>query len=183
MATGGVVVALLAAAATPASAREPFRNVLPAGQGETVDAAELGAYQASGQPPATFLSQNGLYTGLVGAAPKLQPRDLDRYFPAWGGTRPDDLAFQVQRGDETVGVVLLRADDADPTVARVVLDYVTPRYRDFSPGEFVWRRWPRLRDRGFRRVETPPGMVSPYYDRLDVGFRREGERYVLDLSD
>jgi hypothetical protein len=108
--------------------------------------------------------------------------DLERYFPAWGGTRADDLAFQVQRGDETVGVVLLRADDRDPAVARVVLDYVTPRYRDFSPGEFVWRRWPRLRDRGFRRVETPPGMVSPYYDRLDVGFRREGGRYVLDLE-
>ena len=48
MATGGVVAALLVAAATPASAREPFRNVLPAGQGETVDAAELGAYQAAG---------------------------------------------------------------------------------------------------------------------------------------
>ena len=28
-----------------------------------------------------------------------------------------------------------------PTATRreVLLDYVTPRYRDFSPGEFVWR--------------------------------------------
>jgi hypothetical protein len=107
--------------------------------------------------------------------------DVERFFPRWGGTRPDDLAFQVEHGDETVGIVLLRADDVDPTIARVVLDYVTPRYRDFSPGEFVWRRAPRLRDRGFRRVETPSGMVAPYYDRLDVGFRREGARYVLDL--
>ena len=82
----------------------------------------------------------------------------------------------VLKGDETVGVVLVRADGA---VARVQLDYVTPRYRDFSPGEFVWSRSGLLRDDGFTRVVTPPGMVAPYYDRL--GFRREGESYVLDL--
>lgn len=59
-------------------------------------------------------------------------------------------------------------------------DYVTPRFRDFSPGEFVWRRSGLLTDRGFRRVITPPNMVSPYYDRL--GFRREGASYVLELD-
>ncbi len=80
------------------------------------------------------------------------------------------------KGDETVGVVLLRADG---DVARVALDYVTPRYRDFSPGEFVWRRSGVLRERGFSRVVTPPGMVGAYYDRL--GFRREDETFVLDL--
>lgn len=85
-------------------------------------------------------------------------------------------AFLVQKGDETVGVVLLR-EDGD--TAHVELDYVTPRYRDFSPGEFVWRRSSLLSDRGVRRVVTPPGMVGAYYDRL--GFRREGESYVLEL--
>jgi hypothetical protein len=85
-------------------------------------------------------------------------------------------AFLIQKGDETVGVVLLR-EDGD--TARVMLDYVTPRYRDFSPGEFVWRRSGLLAGRGVRRVVTPPGMVGAYYDR--VGFRRQGESYVLDL--
>ena len=92
---------------------------------------------------------------------------------------PDDErshAFIVMRGDETVGVVLL---DADGDLARVQLDYVTPRYRDFSPGEFVWRRSGLLRDHGFRRVVTPPRMVGAYYDRL--GFHLDGESYVLDL--
>lgn len=91
---------------------------------------------------------------------------------------PDDSshAFIVMRGDETVGVMLV---DADGDLARVRLDYVTPRFRDFSPGEFVWRRSGLLRDHGFHRVVTPPGMVGAYYDRL--GFRREGESYVLDL--
>ena len=104
--------------------------------------------------------------------------DIRRIHPGFTGTEPDDLAFQVERGDETVGVVLVRrAGD----VARVQLDYVTPRFRDFSPGEFVWRRAPRLRDRGFRRVVTPPAMLNPYYDRLEQGFRREGDSYVLEL--
>jgi hypothetical protein len=104
--------------------------------------------------------------------------DIARFYPRWRRTETDDLAFQVQKGDETVGIVLIRPEG---DVAQVVLDYVTPRYRDFSPGEFVWRRAPRLRERGFRRVVTPPDMVAPYYERVDAGFRREGASYVLDL--
>jgi hypothetical protein len=90
----------------------------------------------------------------------------------------DDLTFQVEKGDETVGVVLIRRDG---DVARVLLDYVTPRYRDFSPGEFVWNRTPRLRARGFRKVVTPPAMVSPYYERLPQNWRQVGSAYELEL--
>jgi hypothetical protein len=86
-------------------------------------------------------------------------------------------AFLVQKGDETVGVVLLHEDGE---TAYVLLDYVTPRYRDFSPGEFVWRRSGLLADHGIRRVVTPPAMVNAYYDRL--GFRRDGDSWVLDVA-
>jgi len=104
--------------------------------------------------------------------------DILRFQPdfLWDPTDETGHAFVVLRGDETVGVVLLRAEG---DVARVVLDYVTPRFRDFSPGEFVWRRSNVLRDYGFTRVVTPPQMVGAYYDRL--GFRPEGESWVLDL--
>jgi hypothetical protein len=97
--------------------------------------------------------------------------DILRFQPnlVWDGAAPGRLAFLVERGDETVGVVLVR-DDGDG-VARVELDYVTPRYRDFSPGEFVWRRSTILRERGFERVVTPPNMVDAYYGRL--GFQRD----------
>ena len=105
-------------------------------------------------------------------------KDLRRFFPAFEGTETDDLAFQVQTGDETGGCVLIRPEGE---VARVLLDYVTPRYRDFSPGEFVWRSNPVLKQRGFKRVVTPPDMVAPYYERLGLGFRPEGRSYVLDL--
>jgi hypothetical protein len=106
--------------------------------------------------------------------------DIEKYQPGfvWDGMAPGHTAYLVQRGDETVGVVLVR--DAGDGVAQVELDYVTPRFRDFSPGEFVFRRSGLFSDRGFRTVVTPAGMVAPYYDRL--GMRREGESYVLDVG-
>ncbi|MDP3891616.1 DUF4962 domain-containing protein, partial [Nocardioides sp.] len=108
---------------------------------------------------------------------RMHRADIERFQPGFVWEPSEDkLAYIVQRGDETVGVVLLRADGPD---ARVELDYVTPPYRDFTPGEFVWRRSGLLTDAGFRKVITPPDMVNAYYDRL--GFRREGTSFVLDL--
>ncbi len=104
--------------------------------------------------------------------------DIVRYQPAdtWAPIADRDHAFLVLKGDETVGVVLL---DGDGDTARVRLDYVTQRFRDFTPGEFVWRSSGLLTGLGFRRVVTPPDMVGAYYDR--VGFRRSGEEFTLEL--
>jgi len=102
--------------------------------------------------------------------------DIARYNPGfrWEGG-PGRSAYLVLTGDDLVGVVLLRA--VDDTTAQVELDYVTKRFRDFTPGEFVYQRSRLFTDRGFRRVVTPPGMVAPYYERL--GFRKDGDSYVL----
>ena len=86
-------------------------------------------------------------------------------------------AFLVLRGDETVGVVLAR--DAGEGTAEVVLDWVTPSHRDFSPGEFVYRRSGLFARRGFSRVLSPAGMQHPYYER--IGFRPSEDRWVLDV--
>ncbi len=104
--------------------------------------------------------------------------DIAKHHPSSPAVESDDLAYQVLKGDETVGVIILRRDG---DVARVLVDYVTPRFRDFEPGEFVWRTTEGLRQLGFRKVVTPPDMLAPYYERLDVGFRREGSSYVLDV--
>ena len=106
--------------------------------------------------------------------------DVGRYQPdfAWDGVPRDDRRpFLILKGDETVGVVMLRIDGTDDAVAHVELDYVTKRFRDFSPGEFVWRESGMLRQLGIHKVVTSPSMVDPYYAR--VGFRREGASYVL----
>ncbi|MDP2775646.1 MAG: hypothetical protein Q8O61_18985 [Nocardioides sp.] len=109
----------------------------------------------------------------------LKTHELDiRAFQPDYGTRPDEgqVAFVIVKRDETVGMVLLRRDG---DVARIELDYVTPKYRDFSPGEFVWRRSGVLREKGFQHVRTSPHTVSPYYEH--VGFRRSGDEFVLEL--
>ena len=90
----------------------------------------------------------------------------------------DAAAFLVMNEDEVVGVVVFHV--AGNGVAQVELDYVTERYRDFTPGEFVFRRSRYFIDRGCHTVITPPGMRAPYYGRL--GFRRSGDSYVLELA-
>ena len=105
-------------------------------------------------------------------------KDIDAFFPGFtGGVPAGRSAYLVERGDETAGVIVVR--DEGGGTAQVELDYVTPRYRDFTPGEFVFRRSGVFRDHGFTEVLTPPGMVSPYYAR--VGFTPAGDRFRLDV--
>ncbi|MBM0238599.1 hypothetical protein JNW88_18190 [Micromonospora sp. ATA32] len=110
---------------------------------------------------------------------RVHAADIARFNPGfrWDSPAGRRSAFLVVKADEVVGVVLLHAE-ADG-IAQIDLDYVTQRFRDFTPGEFVYRRSSLFTDRGFRRVVSPPEMRSPYYHRL--GFRPEGDTYVLDL--
>ena len=90
----------------------------------------------------------------------------------------EDDAYLVLTGDETIGVTIVRSEPDG--VAQVLLDYVTPRYRDRSPGEFVFGPTGPTRSNGYRLVKTPPGMVAPYYDRL--GFTRVGDHFELTVG-
>lgn len=92
--------------------------------------------------------------------------------------RENRTAYLIASGDESVGAVVVR--DAGDGVAQIELDYVTPRFRDFTPGEFVYRKSGLFRERGFATVRTPPGMVAPYYERL--GFVPDGDSWRLDLA-
>ena len=88
-------------------------------------------------------------------------------------------AFLVLRGDETVGVVVVR--DAGGGVGEVELDYVTPRFRDFTPGEFVYRRSGIFDERGFTTLvarATPSGR--DYYPK--VGFHRVADHWEREVE-
>lgn len=95
---------------------------------------------------------------------------------------PFERGYLILHEDETVGVVLLH--DAGDGLAQIALDYVTPRYRDFTPGAFVFLSSGLLADEGFLRVETMPGAVdvadAAYYRRL--GFTGNREVAGLDLA-
>lgn len=94
--------ALAAAVAAPAARAQVqpagtndfggFRNVLAVGQGETVNAAEFGAFQASGNPPPTFVNQRSLYTSLPGTAPDVTGDNIGSFFkPAGFGVAPGEV--------------------------------------------------------------------------------------------
>jgi len=107
--------------------------------------------------------------------------DVERFAPAFRDAVVDATeAYLIVRGDETVGYVLLH--DAGDGVAQIDLDYVTERYRDFTPGEFVFRRSDLLRDRGYTSVRTRAGSAStaPYYEK--IGFTATGDAYELNLT-
>jgi hypothetical protein len=105
-------------------------------------------------------------------------KDISRFNPGFTAT-DSPYAFLVQHGDRTVGVVL--AHDAGDGRAQIDLDYVLPKYRDFTPGEFVYRRSDVFTDHGFHQVLAPPRMrdSKPYLTKL--GFHRDGSHLVLDL--
>lgn len=91
-------------------------------------------------------------------------------------------AFLVTSGDEVVGVVLSRPGDADGE-QQVVLDYVLPPYRDFTPGEFVFRADGPFAEMGARRVVASPAMTASERYLAAVGFvPDDAGRRVLHLA-
>ena len=78
------------------------------------------------------------------------------------------LSFLVVKGDELVGIVEVR-DEGDGT-GTVLLDWVVKRYRDFSPGEFVYRRSGVFADHGFTRLVLADGITSDPKYLENVGF-------------
>ena len=94
----------LAALATPASAQLPplggnpgsgdvaqppplavpsfegFNSVLAQGEGESIEAPELAANQASGELPDTFTNQQPLYVDIMPRAATLGPEDIGRFY-------------------------------------------------------------------------------------------------------
>ncbi|HHU09826.1 MAG TPA: hypothetical protein GXZ60_07405 [Intrasporangiaceae bacterium] len=127
--------------------------------------------------------------GYLGHFVRTHGAEIGHYFPRFFDSvtttdgaidaRDDRTAYLIASGDETVGAVVAR--DVGDGTAQIELDYVTPKWRDFTPGEFVFRRSGLFRDRGFTTVRTAPGMVAPYYEKL--GFVSEGDTWRLDLAD
>jgi hypothetical protein len=110
----------------------------------------------------------------------LHADDIVRYNPGFDPrTATAPYAFLVQHGERTVGVVL--AHDAGDGRVQIDVDYVLPEHRDFTPGEFVYRRSDVFTGHGFRQVIAPPRMreSSTYLHR--VGFHPAGDQLVLDL--
>jgi acyl-homoserine lactone acylase PvdQ len=84
-----LVLALAAAAGASAAPAPPalsvpafgqFRSVLAQGEGQTVTASDLAAYEAFGTVPPTFTNQQPLYVGIMPHAATLTGPDLNTYY-------------------------------------------------------------------------------------------------------
>ena len=117
---------------------------------------------------------------------QLHAGDIRRFNPGLDLSRPwpvpdrDRMAFLVLDRAETVGLVL--AHRVGPDTVAVDLDYVLPRYRDFTPGEFVYRVPGPFADQGVTRVLAPVGMLKADRYLASVGFTAQGGSLVLDLA-
>lgn len=116
----------------------------------------------------------------------LHARDIRRFNPGLGLDQPwpdgagERLAFLVMDRSETVGLVL--AHRVSEQTAQLVLDYVLPRYRDFTPGEFVYRNPGPFTRSGVTKVLAPAGMLAPDQYLARVGFRPDDGSLALDLA-
>lgn len=105
VAVAAVLALVLATAAPAVSAAPPrltvpvlggFNSVLAQGEGQTVNSAQLGRYEASGKPPRSFISQQGLYAGVMPVAGLLTASTLHHYYKdtAFGQT-PGGVATSI----------------------------------------------------------------------------------------
>lgn len=90
------------------------------------------------------------------------------------------VSFLVTRGDEAVGVVAVVPQGGG--VGLVELDWVKPRFRDFAPGEFVYRASGALTEAGFTRLEIKNhDALDPVYLKK-VGFHQDDAHWVRELT-
>ena len=94
-----------------------------------------------------------------------------------GGQR---WAFLVQREAETVGAVVVR--DSGDGSAVVELDYVTPRFRDFTPGEFVYEHSGVFAAHGLRQLVADPELATQTAYLRRVGFHDDAGRMVREVA-
>lgn len=104
--------------------------------------------------------------------------DTKKFFPDFDPRATSASSVLVVRGDETVGVVSI-ADIRDGT-ADISLDYVTERFRDFTPGTFVYQDSGIFERLGVTRVKAPASAGEAYLRKM--GFRDSGGAWVRDVS-
>lgn len=103
--------------------------------------------------------------------------DIARFFPHFGQPTNSTHAFVVFAGDTVAGFMIATKQD---NIAHLDVDFVIPKYRDFTPGEFVFSRSVALRDMGVDTVVSP--LDGPdYYQHLDFKKQADG-RYIARLE-
>ena len=140
------------------------------------EAKDPEVYQVISVPPEDPFLQHLLHVHATDIATHAPDFAAD---PAAGEGKRSTLL--VVRGDEAVGVVAIRDEGAG--VGAVELDWVKPRFRTFTPGQFVYRESGALPAAGFRRVTVRPHAATDTEYLRRAGFHVDGEKWVRELED
>ncbi|WP_430868059.1 hypothetical protein [Demequina aurantiaca] len=110
--------------------------------------------------------------------------DITRHQPDFDPLAPTDgserSTFLVAHGDEAIGVVAVRHQGEG--IGAVELDWVKPRFRDFAPGEFVYRTPGALTEAGFSLLELKNhDALDPIYLEK-MGFIKGDANWVRELT-
>ena len=103
--------------------------------------------------------------------------DILRWFPEFAPAPDADVVLFACCGGNPASLLIGRRARKDGV--EILLDYAAPVYRDTSAGRFLYEQ---LKKRGFRTVTFrghAPDHV-PYMEK--IGYRRDGDAFVLDLD-
>ncbi|GAB4450000.1 MAG: hypothetical protein Fur0028_05320 [Bacteroidales bacterium] len=108
--------------------------------------------------------------------------DIQKYFP--GFTYKPEMntySFLILRNMSVAGVFLAHA--AEEHVLCVGLDYVTPQYRDFKNGRYIYKRLAnRFVGLGYKKVISPAWSKDYELYLKKLGFKKSNEKSLeIDL--
>jgi hypothetical protein len=100
--------------------------------------------------------------------------DARTFYPAYDPASEAVADLLVLRGDEVIGA--MSVSDIEDGVARVSLDYVTQRFRDSSPGKYLYSDSGLFHRLGADVIELPASAGEKYLRA--VGFREQDGRWT-----
>ncbi|WP_430817174.1 GNAT family N-acetyltransferase [Carboxylicivirga sp. RSCT41] len=108
-------------------------------------------------------------------------KDIQRFFPGFSAEQAKTSQMLVAVRDMNVAGVMLLSDRGNGS-ADVVLDYVTPQYRDYKTGKYLLKKFRRMMiDKGIKQLNATSqnDMHIKYLQK--VGFVQTGETFVLKI--
>lgn len=128
------------------------------------------------------VSPIGLNEPLLKHVLELHELDIRKFAPGLGANMIDkaERAYLVTTGDEIVAVVLSHRG-ATPDTECLLVDHALPKFRDFTPGQFVYGPNGPFAQLGRQRIIAPAGMKNAVRYHAAVGFKAEGDQFVRHL--
>lgn len=106
---------------------------------------------------------------------------ISESFPQFTKTDLDSSAvFLVMHEEEVIGLFAVRSGSAG--VGEIVIDFVTERFRDLTPGHFVYANRALFSALDVERLSLRPGMTTDVTYFRKQGFSESGDVLVKELT-